>query len=558
MSLKEDGLTIRITYIDGRLTKMETRGDGIEGADVTHLAPVFKNIPLKISEKITMIVDGEAIIRTDDFERVNALYDSQYKNPRNLASGSVSLLSTEEASKRELSFIAWKLVDLNLLNEFTTKLDYSSRLHLLREIGFTVVPFISNIICTEYYINEALDKIKIHAYDNCHPFDGVCIFYEDIDYGDSLGKTEHHFNNGVAYKFEDEVKKTKLLDIEWTMGRTGTLTPTAVFDMVELEGTEVSRASCHNVTYLKNMDLHIGDEIGVKKCNQIIPQLQENYTKHDSFDPAIIIDTCPICGSKTEIIQDNETEVLVCTNYSCQGKRLGQLNHFVSKECMNIDGFSEKGLELLIEKGFINTYYDIYTLYEHKDELIKLDRFGQKKVENLLESIENSKNCDLVHFITAFGIPLIGKTASKLISKECHGDFKYFVEMMDMHFDWTTLQGFGKTMYVSLFDWWIENRQMMQEIAMLMNFKTEEKKVVGYDLNGKSFCITGSLGYFKNRDELVKNIEEHNGKVVSGVSKKTDYLINNDTESTSSKNKKAKELNIPIISELDYLNIIKQ
>ena len=271
-----------------------------------------------------------------------------------------------------------------------------------------------------------------------------------------------------------------------------------------------------------------------------------------------IPDICPICGAKTEVIQENETEVLVCTNYNCQGKRLGQLNHFVSKECLNIDGFSEKGLELLIEKGFISEYYDIYTLWQHKDELIKLDRFGERKVEKLLQAIEDSKNCDLVHFITAFGIPLIGKTASKLISKECNGSFDEFVMYMDGNYDWRNISGFGDTMYHSLYDWWYENYNTMMNISILMNFKTEEKKNIGYDLECKTFCITGSLEYFKNRDELVQNIENHNGKVVSGVSKKTNYLINNDTESTSSKNKKAKELNIPIISEMDYLKIIQQ
>ena len=275
-------------------------------------------------------------------------------------------------------------------------------------------------------------------------------------------------------------------------------------------------------------------------------------------DDTIIIDVCPICGAKTEIIQENETEVLVCTNYNCQGKRLGQLKHFVSKECMNIDGFSEKSLELLIEKGFIHTYYDIYTLYEHKEELIKLDRFGQKKVENLLDSIENSTNCDLAHFITAFGIPLIGKSASKLISDECNGDFEEFLINMDNEYDWTKLSGFGDAMSHSLYDWWHVNFNMMMNLSVIMKFKINDTKINGYDLEGKTFCITGSLQHFKNRDELIQNIESHNGKVVSGISKKTDFLINNDTESMSSKNKKAKELNISIISEIDYLNIIKQ
>lgn len=561
ISVKCDGLSTRLIYrsedgVTAQLVQAITRGDGENGSDVTFHLKQYENVPLTIPYGNTLIIDGESVIFYDDFNKINEKLseEEKFKNPRNLASGTLATLDSSITKERHLKFIAWRVIE-----GFDGDSNFF-KLKEAKELGFTMSPTwtYNNNSVDKDIIEQMLKNLKETATNMGLPIDGAVLAKDSISLAINMGRTEKFFRHSIAYKYEDQVEKTTLKDVEWTMGRTNSLNPTAIFNTVIIDGTEVSRASCHNVTYLKNMNLHIGDEIGVFKSGMIIPQIRENYTKHNLFDSSIIVDTCPICGAKTEIIQENETEVLVCTNYNCQGKRLGQLNHFVSKECMNIDGFSEKGLELLIEKGFINTYYDIYTLYEHKEELIKLDRFGQKKVENLLGSIEDSKNCDLVHFITAFGIPLIGKTASKLISKECHGDFNYFVEMMDMHFDWTTLQGFGKTMYVSLFDWWIENRQMMQEIAMLMNFQTEGNQIEGYDLEGRTFCITGSLEHFKSRDELVQNIEKHNGKVVSGVSKKTDYLINNDTESTSSKNKKAKELNIPIISEMDYLKIIKQ
>lgn len=562
ISVKCDGLSTRLIYksedgIVAHLVQAITRGDGENGSDITFHLKQYENVPLIIPYGDTLIIDGESVILYDDFNKINEKLSEKekFKNPRNLASGTLATLDSSITKERHLKFFAWRVIE---------GFDGDSNFWKLKEaknLGFSLPPiwtYNNNSLLDKTFIEQLLNKLKDTAIEKGIPIDGAVLAKDSIELSIKMGRTEKFFRHSIAYKYEDQVKKTNLKNIEWTMGRTNTLNPTAVFNTVIIDGTEVSRASCHNITYLKNMNLHIGDEIGIIKSGMITPKIRENYTKHDMFNDLIIPKICPICGSKTKIIQDNETEVLTCTNYNCKGKKLGQLTHFVSKECLNIDGFSEKGLALLIEKGFISTYYDIYTLYEHKDELIKLDRFGQKKVENLLESIENSKNCDLVHFITAFGIPLIGKTASKLISKECHSDFKYFAEMMDMHFDWTTLQGFGKTMYISLFDWWIENRQMMQEVAMLMNFQNKEQQSNGYDLENKTFCITGSLTYFENRDELVKNIEAHNGKVVSGVSKKTNYLINNDTESTSSKNKKAKELNIPIISEMDYLRIIKQ
>lgn len=561
ISVKCDGLSTRLIYrsedgVTAQLVQAITRGDGENGSDVTFHLKQYENVPLTIPYGNTLIIDGESVIFYDDFNKINEKLseEEKFKNPRNLASGTLATLDSSITKERHLKFIAWRVIE-----GFDGDSNFF-KLKEAKELGFTMSPTwtYNNNSVDKDIIEQMLKNLKETATNMGLPIDGAVLAKDSISLAINMGRTEKFFRHSIAYKYEDQVEKTTLKDVEWTMGRTNSLNPTAIFNTVIIDGTEVSRASCHNVTYLKNMNLHIGDEIGVFKSGMIIPQIRENYTKHNLFDSSIIVDTCPICGARTEIIQENETEVLICTNYNCQGKRLGQLNHFVSKECLNIDGFSEKGLELLIEKGFISEYYDIYTLCEHKDELINLDRFGKRKVEKLLQAIEDSKNCDLVHFITAFGIPLIGKTASKLISKECHGDFMYFVEMMDMHFDWTKIQGFGDTMYSSLFDWWVKNRDMMQKLALLMNFKIEENKIQGYDLEGKTFCITGSLDHFKNRDELVQNIEQHNGKVVSGVSKKTNYLINNDTESTSSKNKKAKELNIPIISEMDYLRIIKQ
>ena len=550
-SVKEDGLTIRVTYKNGELIKAETRGNGEIGSDVTHSVKTFINLPLKITYKEDLIVDGEAIITDKYFQQINKNSEGNYKNARNLVSGTMALLDANEVKKRHVSFIAWRVVkgltEKSLLGDFIE----------LEKLGFTVVPY------TEIDQEDAENKInflKETAIQLGHPYDGIVISYVNLDFARSLGKTEHHFNHSIAYKFEDEIVRTTLRDIEWLMGRTGELTPVAIFDPVEIDGTEVSRANCHNITYLYNMKLGIGDEIGVYKANMIIPQIKENYTNGGNLT---IPKNCPICNAPTIVKKENASLKLMCANEDCFGKLLGKITHYVSKAAMNIDGISENTIYDCLCNGLILEIKDLYHLKEHTSELLKLDRYGEKKVSNLLQSIENSRKCKLVNFIVALGIPLIGKSASKIIAKECKDDYDIFVEHMNNKFDWTEFDGFGTEMNSSLYVWWDKHFDMVQSLSQELEFIVEKKDnsvnvVSNVDLQGKTFCITGSLEHFKNRDELVTSIEQHNGKIVSGVSKKTNYLINNDTLSQSSKNKKAKELGIDIISEKDYLDMIKE
>lgn len=544
MSVKADGLTIRITYKNGELMKAETRGDGIVGSDVTHNVKVFKNVPLTIDFKEDLIVEGEAISFKSDFDLINEKLEKPFKNQRGLASGSIGLLNSEECKNRRLSFLLFKVV--KGLDEYGS---FSERFSKAEDLGFQVIPWtFYNAETIQGKIDSLVEKSKNHGI----PYDGIVITYDDIIYGDSKGRTEHHFRSGVAYKFFDESEKTILRDFEWSMGRTGSLTPVAIFDTVEIDGTEVSRASCHNVTYVKNMMLGIGDEIGVYKANMIIPQIRENYTnsRNVEFPPV-----CPYCGADTKIETEQETEVLYCTNNNCSGRILGKITHFVSKHAMNIDGLSGNTIAFLLDNRLIKTYKDLYYLKQYRDFLVNSERFGETKVSNILYAIEESRKCKLSNFIIALGIPLVGKTAGKAIEKITRGNFDDFVSKLNGNFDFTEIDGFGKEMNNSLYEYWNENKDMVIDLAKEMNFEIDSSTLIisNSEISNKAFCITGSLVKFKNRDELVADIEKHGGKVVSGVTKKTDYLITNDKESGSSKNVKAQALGIPIISEEEYI-----
>lgn len=548
-SVKEDGLTIRLTYNNGELIKAETRGDGEIGSDVTHSVKTFTNIPIKIAYTEDLVIDGEAIITDKYFQEINKKSNEGYKNARNLVSGTMALLDANEVKKRHVSFIAWRVVkgltEISLFGDFIE----------LDKLGFTVVPY---SVIEKENAEVTIKYLKEIAMQLGHPYDGIVISYINLDFAKSLGKTEHHFNHSIAYKFEDEIVETVLREIKWSMGRTGDLTPVAIFDPVEIDGTEVSRASCHNVSYLYNMKLGIGDRIGVYKANMIIPQIKENYTNSLNLT---IPKNCPVCNAPTRLKKDNESVKLICANEDCLGKLLGKITHYVSKSGMNINGISENTIYDCICNGLILRMQDLYHLKEHKDELLKLDRFGEKKVNKILQAIEDSRTCKLSNFIVALGIPLIGKSASKVIAEDCNDDYNLFLQHMDDKFDWTGYDGFGEEMNSSLYTWWEKHSDMVQDLAQELEFIVEKKDnsvnvTSNVDLQGKTFCITGSLEHFKNRDELVTNIEQHNGKIVSGVSKKTNYLINNDTLSQSSKNKKAKELGIDIISEKDYLKMV--
>lgn len=555
-SIKLDGLTLSLLYEDGKLTLAETRGNGYVGNNVTEHVKRFKNVPLTINKTGTYVIDGEAIISDEDFAEVNK--NGEYKNSRNLAAGTLSSLDTSVVSQRKLQFVLWDVIEggNNSLKDNLTE---------AKELGFSVVPYWSAINLDPKKLQNTIDYVYDYAIDEGLPCDGIVFKFNDIEYGKSLGKTEHHFKNGVAYKKEDEVYKTELLDVEWTMGKTGVLTPTSVFKPVEIDGTTVERASAHNVSILEDLCLCIGDTIEVFKANQIIPQIKRNISAEQrQYIEAIeaplvcIPSMCPICLSPTEIKQDNNSKVLVCTNDNCKGRLLGKLTHFVSKNAMNIEGLSEATLEKFIDFGWLTKFIDIYHLNVNRVELMQLEGFGEKSVRKLLDSIEKSKTTTLDRFIYALSIPLIGKSASKTIAKYCEYDVVKFINSYVAGVDWTILNDFGENMSNSIKNYIAQNSEELIELCECLNFVKPEGNNDNNKLSNKTFCITGSLTHFTNREELQKVIESAGGKVVNNVSTKTAYLINNDAASTSSKNKKAIELNIPIISEDELIEMLNK
>ena len=553
-SIKLDGLTVSLAYEDGVLVSAETRGNGHVGSDITEHIRQFQNVPLKINKNGTYIIDGEAIITDYDFAEVNK--NGEYKNSRNLAAGTLAVLDTSLVAKRRLKFFAWDVISGGSNN-------LNSNLAEAKELGFDIVPFWAAVNLNPNKLQGTLDYIFDFAEDEGLPCDGIVFKFNDIEYGKSLGSTSHHFRNGIAYKAKDEVYETKLLDIEFTMGKTGVLTPTAVFEPVEIDGTTVERASVHNMSILSKLDLCIGDTIEVYKANMIIPQVKRNVSaderaalgqkqKYDFFVPH-----CPVCGGKTELVTENSSTVLVCTNDNCKGKLLGKLTHFVSKNAMNIDGLSEATLEKFIELGWLTCFADIYHLSVERDNMMKLEGFGEKSVRNLLSSINKSSTTTLDRFIYALSIPLIGRSASKTISKYFNGDFdRFYKECCMNEFDFTVLDDFGDAMNDSINDYIEKNVVMIGNLAKEMWFEESQTVSCSNTLAGKTFCITGSLNHFANRDEAKEKIESAGGKVSGSVSSKTSYLVNNDTESTSGKNKKAKELGVPIISEEELIKML--
>lgn len=550
LSCKMDGLTILLTYDDGVLVKAETRGSGEVGEDVTHNAKVFENIPLTIPHKGHFEVEGEAIITYDDFEKINDKLseDTKYKNPRNLASGSVRQLDSKIASQRHLKFVAWK-VPTNISNSFSDNLNY------LNKLGFTVVPYVATND-TEH-LEWLIEDRKLCADKLSYPIDGMVLTHDDIKYGESLGMTGHHPKHSVAFKFYDEEVVTTLTDIEWSMGKSGQLTPVAIFEPVEIEGTTVERASVHNVSILTQLDLQVGDEITVYKSNQIIPQIRENLSAKNRESYIQIPAFCPICNSPTEVRRDNSTDVLVCTNPNCKGKLLGKVSHFVSKKGMDIDGLSEETIKKFIELGWINTIYDVYNLSEHFEKLKSFSGFGKKSVDKLKESIETSKTTTLKQFISALSIPNVGTAQAKILAKQFNTWDKFYEAAMS-NYNFSKLEGFGEVMNNNIHKWFIEDNGNVEQIISLLTFEEENTNTTpSVDLTGKTFVITGSVHIFKNRDEFKAFVESANGKVSGSVSKNTYALVNNDKASNSSKNKKAKELNIPIVTEEEFMEMVK-
>ena len=536
--LKMDGLTCSLRYVNGELVSAETRGNGEIGEDILHNIKTVKTVPQKIPYKDELIVDGEIICTYEDFEP----FSTEYKNPRNFASGSIRLLDSNECAKRPLTFVAW-----NVIKGFDNENSFLRKLVLIDELGFTVVPWTSSFDwdAKEFLVNKA-KKLG-------YPIDGLVGRFDDIKYGEGLGATSHHSNAAYAFKFGDETYETILRDVEWNTTRTGIIAPVAIFDEVDLDGALTTRATLHNLSIIEQLELGIGDTITVYRSNMVIPKIDDNITRSNTLK---IPTVCPCCGHPTEVKYTDNSKVLMCTNPDCPAKKLARFTHFVSRKCMNIDGLSERTLELLISNNLIKNFRDIYHLKEHVGKLCTLDGMGKKSVENLLNSIEKSRDVKLENFIAALGIPNIGLSAAKAISKKFNGShYDFILALSNDNYDFSQIDDFGEITNKSLHDWWHSKDPMVELLPMEVNFIVEDTGS-NANLDGKSFCITGSLTHYANRDALVKAIDDNGGKYVSSVSKKTDYLINNDKTSTSGKNKKAMDLNIPIISEEDFINMI--
>ena len=546
ISLKMDGLTVLNTYENGTLQKSETRGNGEIGEIITHNAKVFDNFPINIPFDRKFEIEGEAIITKNDFERINT--NGEYKTCRNLASGSVRQLDSKIAKDRHVHFVAWK-VPFGL----TT---YTEGFRIAKDYGFEVVPYVTYNSNTDN-INEKIEQLKTIAEEKSYPIDGLVISYNNVEYGKSLGMTGHHPKHSLAFKFYDEESVSTLKDIEWSMGKTGNLTPVAIFETIEIDNTTVERASLHNVSILKGLQLGIGDEITVIKSNQIIPQIKENLTRSNTCE---IPSTCPYCGQPTKIVKENDSEVLMCTNDDCKGRLLGKLSHAVSRDALNISGLSESTLDRLTKFGWITSIKDIYHLDFYKNHMIVLDGFGKKSIDKLLKSIKKSRNTNLERFLYSLSIPLLGKSASKMIAEAVDYDFDIFIDEMTIkgaeYFRY--LPGVGDTLINSLNDYWKNHYSDMLQLSEEFTFKKSNLILdeTPKTLQNKTFVVTGSVNHYPNRDALKADIEAHGGKVVGNISSKTNYLINNDINSTSSKNTKAKSLNIPIISEEDFLAMI--
>lgn len=559
---KMDGLTCSLRYLNGELVSAETRGNGEIGEDILHCAKTIKNIPLKINYTDEIIVDGEVIITYDDFDKINATLpeDQKYKHPRNLASGSIRQLDSSIAAQRNMKFIAWKLITGWVVpNDIAGSINsnsFSDRLWVLKNLGFDVTPCgkIRHSNISAESINEFINQIKTIAKNAGYPIDGCVIGYDDVVYGDSLGATGHHLRSQLAYKFYDELYETRLQYIDWTLGKTGKITPTAVFQSVEIDGTTVERASLHNISIIKSLGLTNGCTVRVYKANMIVPQVDS--CEQDGNGEIEIPSVCPVCGGTTAIQKDNDTEVLVCTNHECSGKLLGKLTHFVSKKGADISGLSEATIETFIDIELINSFVDIYRLKNHKDKLLSLPGFGKKSVEKLLLSIENSRELKLENFICALGIPNIGLSASKTIAKSCDHNLGKLIMMWANNYDFTQLDDFGQVMAKSFTDYFDEYINEIEELAYEMTFVVPvvDKKQEDSTFAGKTVVVTGKLNHF-TRDSINEKIISLGAKTAGSVSKKTDYLITNEA-SGSSKYKKAVELGVPVITEDEFLKMI--
>lgn len=535
--LKMDGLTISVKYSEGKLVSAETRGNGTEGEDVTHNALVFTNLPQTISYRGDLVVDGEAIITYEDFEKINANLPEgeKYKNPRNLVSGSVRQLDSGIAAQRHIQFIAWKLVSGYDNNSF------SERLNWLETLGFTVVPRLDR------FDERSINFLKIIADKYSYPIDGLVVSFDDVDYLESLGATSHHLRGQLAFKFYDETATTILRDIEWNTSRSGLVNPIAIFDEVDISGSTISKATLHNLSYIKSLELGIGDEIEIYKANDIIPKVANNLTRTNSYKRPLL---CKSCGAELEVHNDNGSETLHCPNKECPARMLDKFVHFVSKDGMGIQGLSEVTLEKFVSKGWINKFSDIYRLSQYKKEIIDLEGFGLKSWERLWHSIQDSRNTTMAKFICALGIPLIGKNTAKEVAKHCMiNDFG------ELEIDTSNLSVFTPAVIGSL-KTYRKNFNNHIEISALiyeLNIANEQKEIINSPLTGKTIVVTGALNNY-SRTTIQAELERLGAKMGSSVSKQTDYLLTNE-QSGSSKYKKAVELGIQIINEEEFENM---
>ena len=548
LSWKLDGLTIVLTYENGELVKAVTRGNGIVGEVITNNARVFKNIPLRIPYKGQLVLRGEAIITYSEFERINETIgdaDAKYKNPRTLCSGSVRQLNNEITAKRNVRFYAFALVSAQDVDFSNSR---EQQFIWLKKQGFEVVEY---KVVTSESLDEAMDYFSKTIVNNDFPSDGLVVTYDDIAYGESLGSTAKFPRNSFAFKWADEMRETRLVDMEWSPSRTGLINPVAIFEPVELEGTTVSRASVHNISIVKELQLGIGDTIKVYKANMIIPQIAENLTRSGNL---VIPDKCPVCGQEARIRKENDVETLYCMNPDCVAKKIKSFSLFTSRDAMNIDGLSEATLEKFIAMGFIHNFGDIFEIGKYKDQIVEMEGFGQKSFDNLMVSLEKAKKTTLAKVIYSLGITGIGLANAKVICKYFDDDIEKIRHADEEEI--SAIEGIGPVIAGSMADYFksAENNQKLDHLLSHLHLVHEETSAEQV-FAGKTFVITGSVEHFSNRSEAKEFIEARGGKVTGSVTKKTDYLINNDKTSASSKNKKAQELGIPILSEEDFLEL---
>lgn len=554
VSVKCDGLSTTLKYKHGELVSAITRGNGYEGTDVLQNVLTIKNIPKKIPYDDELIIDGETIIGWDTFNKINESIkdtDKKYKHPRNLVSGSLLLLDSKEASQRNMRFIAWRVI-----KGFEHKSVYED-LQNAKVCGFEVVPMLIYSNPDKDSLQGILEKIKDLADVNNIPYDGAVIAYDDYAYGESLGKTDKFFRHSIAYKYEDQLYETVIKYIEWNTSKTGLINPVAVFEPIDLDGAITTRATLHNISYIKKLSLGIGDRIRVYRSNKVIPKVHDSIDKSNNF---IIPDKCPICGGETKIVKENDSEVLMCMNDDCQGKLLGKLCHAVSRNALDIDGLSEATLEKFISLGWLDSIKSIYHLSDYKGKMYSLEGFGKKSVDKLLESIEKSRETTLDRFIYSLSIPLIGKSASKDIAKHFKYNFDEFYHCFSCGYGYfwnIKVDGIGVVASNNIQKFAITYMDKVFELSKEFAFKIPGESNHNQNiLQGKTFVITGSLEKYSNRDELKSVIESYSGKVSGSVSAKTFALINNDIESSSIKNKKAKSLGVQIINEEQFMQLL--